>query len=66
MDINKKMVEELKHLANMRDEDIDYSGIPEITDFTGWEPNPFFKPIKAPVGPAGTFEQKLTVLNLQQ
>ncbi len=49
MDINKKMVEELKALANMKDEDIDYSDIPEITDFTGWEPNPFFKPVKAPV-----------------
>lgn len=43
MDINKKMVEELKALANMKDEDIDYSDIPEITDFTGWEPNPFFQ-----------------------
>ncbi len=43
------MVEELKALANMKDEDIDYSDIPEITDFTGWEPNPFFKPVKAPV-----------------
>ena len=49
MDINKKMVEELKALANMNDEDIDYSDIPEIIDFTGWEPNPFFKPVKAPV-----------------
>lgn len=49
MDINKKMVEELKALANMKDEDIDYSDIPEVTDFTGWEPNPFFKPVKAPV-----------------
>lgn len=49
MDINKKMVEELKALANMKDEDIDYSDTPEITDFTGWEPNPFFKPVKAPV-----------------
>lgn len=49
MDINKKMVEELKALANMKDEDIDYSDIPEIADFTGWEPNPFFKPIKAAV-----------------
>lgn len=43
------MVEELKALVNMKDEDIDYSDIPEVTDFTGWEPNPFFKPVKAPV-----------------
>jgi uncharacterized protein (DUF4415 family) len=49
MKINKNMLEELKALESMRDEDIDYSDIPEITDFTGWEPNPFFKPIKAPI-----------------
>ncbi len=49
MEMNKKMLEELRVLANIKDEDIDYSDIPEITSLTGWEPNPFFKPVKAPI-----------------
>jgi uncharacterized protein (DUF4415 family) len=49
MEVNKKMLEELKALSVMPDDNIDYSDIPEITDFTGWEPNPFFKPVKAPI-----------------
>ena len=43
------MLEELRVLANIKDEDIDYSDIPEITSLAGWEPNPFFKPVKAPI-----------------
>ena len=43
------MKKELAHLAKMPDKDIDYSDIPEVKDFTGWEPNPFFKPIKGQV-----------------
>ena len=49
MEINKKMLEELKLLATMPDEDIDYSEIPEVINLVGWEPNPLFKPIKAPI-----------------
>lgn len=49
MEKNKKMLEELKNLAEMPDEDIDYSDIPEVTNLVGWEPNPFFKPIKASI-----------------
>lgn len=49
MEINKKMLEELKVLKNMPDEEIDYSDIPEVNNLVGWEPNPFFKPIKAPI-----------------
>ena len=49
MEINKKMLEELKVLAAMPDEEIDYSDILEVTDLTGWVQNPFFKPIKAPI-----------------
>jgi uncharacterized protein (DUF4415 family) len=49
MNTDKKMLEELKTLATLKDEDIDFSDIPEINDFTGWEQNPFFKPIKAPI-----------------
>lgn len=43
------MLEELKVLAAMPDEEIDYSDILEVTDLTGWVQNPFFKPIKAPI-----------------
>ena len=32
---------ELELLANLRDEDIDLSEMPEITDFTGFERGPF-------------------------
>lgn len=49
MEIDKKMLEELKKLSAMPDEDIDYSDIPEVTDLVGWQPNPLFKPIKAPI-----------------
>ena len=43
----KTRQEQLETLRKLKDEDIDYSDIPEITDFTNWQPNPFFKPIKA-------------------
>lgn len=49
MNPSKEMLKELKLLANIKDEDIDFSDIPEIMDFTDWKPNPFFKPIKAPI-----------------
>lgn len=49
MEINKKVLEELRSLANISDAEIDYSDIPEITNLIGWEPNPFFKPVKAPI-----------------
>ena len=49
MEINKKMLEELKTLKDMTDDEIDYSDIPEVTTLKGWQPNPLFKPIKAPI-----------------
>lgn len=49
MEINKKMLEELKTLSAMPDEEIDYSDIPDVTNLVGWQPNPLFKPIKAPI-----------------
>ena len=49
MEINKKMLEELKILKDMPDDEVDYSDIPDVTSLVGWEPNPFFKPIKAPI-----------------
>ena len=49
MEINKKMLEELKILNSMADDEIDYSDMPEVTTLKGWQPNPLFKPIKAPI-----------------
>jgi len=43
------MLEEIRDLAKMSDDDIDYSDIPDVTNLKGWEPNPFFKPIKAQI-----------------
>lgn len=47
--INKKMKKELKKLRDMSDDEIDYSDISPITETTGWEPNPFFKLVKAQI-----------------
>ena len=33
------MIEELKALSTMSDEEIDYSDIAEVTDLVGWEPS---------------------------
>jgi uncharacterized protein (DUF4415 family) len=41
--------EQLSALRSMKDEDIDFSDIPEITDFSGFERGKFFRPIKKPV-----------------
>jgi uncharacterized protein (DUF4415 family) len=40
---------ELKKLMQMKDTDIDYTDIPEVKSFAGWQSNPYFKPIKKPV-----------------
>ena len=44
-----KLEEQLEALAAMKDEDIDFSDIPEIRDFAGFERGKFFRPIKKPV-----------------
>ena len=37
----------IKRVMDMRDEDIDYSDIPEVTDFSGWKPaRPFLDKIR--------------------
>jgi uncharacterized protein (DUF4415 family) len=36
----------LERLAKMRDEDIDLTDMPEVTDWTGWQRGKFFRPIK--------------------
>lgn len=41
--------EQLAALEVMKDEDIDFSDIPEIRDFTGFERGKFYRPIKKPV-----------------
>ena len=43
----KTRLEQIEYLKNLKDEDIDYSDAPAVTDFINWQPNPFFKPIKA-------------------
>lgn len=42
----KTRKQQIEYIKNLKDDDIDYSDAPEVTDFTHWEPNPFFKPIK--------------------
>ena len=34
--MNKERSERLRKLANLPDEKIDFSDIPEVTNFTGW------------------------------
>jgi hypothetical protein len=40
-ELTKQQKHELEVLAKVRDEDIDLSEMPEITDFTGFERGPF-------------------------
>ena len=44
-----ELEEQLEALAAMKDEDIDFSDIPEIRDFAGFERGKFFRPVKKPV-----------------
>ncbi len=44
--IAKTREEQINYLKNLKDKDIDFSDIPETTDFSGWEPNSFFRPVK--------------------
>ncbi len=39
----------LEHIATIRDEDIDLSDMPEVTDFTGWTRGKFYRPVKQQV-----------------
>lgn len=43
----KNRQEQINHLKNLKDKDINFSDAPEVEDLTNWQPNPFFKPIKA-------------------
>lgn len=43
----KEMKESLIRLRHMKDEDIDFSDIPKVTDFTGWKrAKPYFDKIR--------------------
>ena len=39
----------LDALAAMSDDDIDFSDIPEVTDWTGWKRGKFYRPVKQQV-----------------
>jgi uncharacterized protein (DUF4415 family) len=41
--------QQLEKLKSMKDEDIDFSDLPEIEDGLTWRPNPLFKPLKAQI-----------------
>ena len=47
--ITPEIEAELKALAEMSDDDIDYSDIPQITDFSGFEVGRFYRPVKETV-----------------
>ena len=44
--ITPEIAANLAEIEAMRDEDIDFSDIPEVTDFTGWTRGKFYRPVK--------------------
>ena len=47
--LTEAQLENLKRLAERPDGEIDYSDIPEITDFSGFEVGKFYRPMKEAV-----------------
>ena len=47
--ITPEIAANLAEIEAMRDEDIDLSDIPEVTDFTGWQRGKFYRPVKQQV-----------------
>lgn len=47
--LTEAQLENLKRLAERPDDEIDYSDIPEITDFSGFEVGKFYRPVKESV-----------------
>lgn len=43
---NKHQDDEINHLSNLPDDDIDTSDIPEVTDWSNAERGKFYRPIK--------------------
>jgi uncharacterized protein (DUF4415 family) len=48
-EVTKLQTEEIEALANMRDEEIDTSDIPEVKDWSRAEIGKFYRPLKKPV-----------------
>ena len=46
---NKRQSDEVKALADMLDQDIDTSDIPEVNDWSGAAIGRFYRPVKKPV-----------------
>ena len=44
--ITPEIAANLAELEKMRDEDIDLTDMPEVTDFTGWVRGKFYRPVK--------------------
>ena len=44
--ITPEIAANLAEIEAMKDEDINFSDIPEITDFTGWTRGKFYRPVK--------------------
>lgn len=47
--VTKRMLEELRRLEAMPDEQIDFSDIPEVTDWSNGVVGKFYRPIKKPL-----------------
>jgi uncharacterized protein (DUF4415 family) len=47
--LTEAQLENLKRLAERPDDEIDYSDIPKITDFSGFEVGKFYRPMKEAV-----------------
>lgn len=47
--LTEAQLENLKRLAGRPDEEIDFSDIPEITDFSGFEVGKLYRPVKESV-----------------
>ena len=47
--LTEEQIEELRKLAAMTDESIDYSDIPELIDLTGFIVGKFYRPVKETV-----------------
>lgn len=47
--LTEAQLDNLKRLAERPDDEIDYSDIPEITDFSGFEVGKFYRPVKEAV-----------------
>ncbi|MBK5276810.1 MAG: BrnA antitoxin family protein [Desulfuromonadales bacterium] len=47
--LTEAQLDNLKRLAERPDDEIDYSDIPEITDFSGFEVGKFYRPMKEAV-----------------